>query len=66
MFVFKKAPNGLFIVSVKPDTTRELRVIVVLPAGKTNVKSEALVFFAKDLETGEQLSRSDFFKGPGK
>ncbi|MCF6198973.1 MAG: cytochrome c oxidase accessory protein CcoG [Hyphomicrobiaceae bacterium] len=65
MFVFKKSPEGLFIVNVKPDTTRELRVIVVLRAGKANVRSEPLTFFAKDLETGEQLSRSDFFKGPG-
>ena len=65
MFVFKKSTEGLFVVNVKPDTTRELRVIVVMPAGNKNVKSEPLVFFAKDLESGEQLSRSDFFKGPG-
>ncbi len=65
MYIFKKSANGNFIVDVGPDTTRELRIIVVLPAGKNKPKSEPLVFTAKDLDTGETLTRSDFFKGPG-
>ena len=66
VFVFKKSDSGSFIVEIGPDTTRELRVLVVLPASSTIPKSEPLLFTAKDLETGERLSRSDFFKGPGK
>lgn len=65
MFVFKKSTAGTFIVDVGPDTTREIRVIVVLPAGHKKTKSAPLAFTAKDIETGETLNRSDFFKGPG-
>ena len=65
MFIFKQSDKGAFIVEVGPDTTRELRVLVVRPAGDKQPRSEALHFKAKDLETGETLSRSDFFKGPG-
>ena len=66
VFVFKKNEAGSFVVEVGPDTTRELRVLVVMPAGSSIPKSEPLLFTAKDVETGERLSRSDFFKGPGK
>jgi cytochrome c oxidase accessory protein FixG len=66
MYIFKKSTEGAFIVDVGPDTTRELRIIVVLPAGHKDIRSEPIVFTAKDLETGESLTRSDFFKGPGK
>jgi cytochrome c oxidase accessory protein FixG len=65
MYIFEKSANGDFIVDIGPDTTRELRVIVIQPAGSTKLKSEPLLFMAKDLDTGETLSRSDFFKGPG-
>ena len=66
VFVFKKSTKGDFIVDVGPDTTRELRVLVILPAGNRQIRSEPLLFTAIDLDTGEKLSRSDFFKGPGK
>ncbi len=65
MYVFRKSPKGAFIVDVKPDTTRELRVLVVLPAKFKKPASAPLVFTATDVETGEKLTRSDFFKGPG-
>ena len=66
MFTFKKSKDGHFIVDVGPDKTRELRVIVTLVSGNKKPKSAPLLFVAKDLETGKTLSRSDFFKGPGK
>ena len=66
VFLFKKSNKGDFIVNVGPDTTRELRVLVILPAGNGKPRSEPLLFTAIDLDTGEKLSRSDFFKGPGK
>ena len=66
VFLFKKSASGVFIVNVGPDTTRELRVLVVLPPGNSKIESEPLVFMARDLDTGEKLSRSDFFRGPGK
>jgi polyferredoxin len=65
MFAFKKAPDGKFVVDVEPDTTRELRVLVVLPKQANMPKSKPITFTARDVETGERLSRSDFFKGPG-
>ena len=65
MFLFKKSTKGSFIIDVGPDTTRELRVIVVVPPQGKKSRSVPLVFTAKDVETGEVLTRSDFFKGPG-
>jgi cytochrome c oxidase accessory protein FixG len=65
MYSFKKSDKGGFIVTVEPDTTRELRIIVVLPSSSKISTSETMVFTAKDIDTGESLTRSDFFKGPG-
>ncbi len=66
MYLFKKNDKGEFVVDVGPDTTRELRVLVVRPPGKAKPRSEPLLFTARDVDTGEVLTRSDFFKGPGK
>ena len=65
MYLFKKSADGHFIVDVPPDTTRELRVLVTAPPQQRKIKSEPLTFTARDIETGETLTRSDFFKGPG-
>jgi len=65
MYAFKRGADGKFIVNVTSDTTRELRVLVELPPRADKPRSETITFTAKDLETGETLARSDFFKGPG-
>jgi cytochrome c oxidase accessory protein FixG len=65
LFAFKQNGDGVFVIEVPEDKTRELRVLVVQPKQAQPPRSEPIVFTAKDVDTGETLSRSDFFKGPG-
>ena len=65
LFEIKGNKDGKFVVKVAPDTTRELRAIVVQPAKFKHQKSSNIDFVVKNLETGEVSIRSDFFTGPG-
>jgi polyferredoxin len=65
LYDFQRNEQGNFVVDVPEDTTRELRVLVVQPKQAVPPRSESIVISATDVESGEKLSRSDFFKGPG-
>jgi cytochrome c oxidase accessory protein FixG len=52
------------VVSVDPDQTRELRVLVTVPKGEDK-PSRNLRFRLTDLVTGATANTDDFFLGPG-
>mgnify|MGYP001599961516 CR=1 FL=1 len=57
--------DGKPLVAVSPDTTRELRVLLVVPAGARVEASTKIDFRAVDTESGEAAVTSDFFKAAG-
>jgi sugar lactone lactonase YvrE len=56
------AADGKPVVEVAPDTTRELRVLVMVPNGVVLPASTPITFYVVDTENGEKASTSDFFK----
>ena len=57
--------DGMPVVSVERDRTREVRVSVFMPKGVKIGASEPVVFRLTELKTGEQAIAKDFFKAPG-
>lgn len=53
------------VVTVDPDTTREVRVLVTVPKGTVRGKSQSIVIRASDLFAGEVVVAKDHFFGPG-
>ena len=53
------------IVTVEPDTTREVRVLVSVPKGTLKDKSTMITIRASDLFAGEVVIAKDHFFGPG-
>jgi cytochrome c oxidase accessory protein FixG len=51
------------LLTVEPDQTREIRVIVTSPAGADDVKSRGVTFVLRDA-TGQTVTTADFFKAP--
>jgi len=49
------------LVALAPDQTREVRVLVTLPASAKLGKSMPVVFGVRDLETGETTTTADHF-----
>jgi cytochrome c oxidase accessory protein FixG len=52
------------VVTVEPDTSREVRVLVTLPAGSHADKSRTITFTASDLFAGEVVTAQDHFIAP--
>jgi len=61
------AAGGKPVVTVPPDTTREVRVLVMVPGSVALPASTPIDFYIVDTENGEKASTSDFFraKPPG-
>jgi polyferredoxin len=53
------------VVSVDPDQTRELRVLVTVPKSEADKASRALRFRLTDLVTGATANTDDFFLSSG-
>lgn len=53
------------VVTVDPDTTREVRVLVTAPKGALREKSETITIRASDLFAGEIVVAKEHFFGPG-
>lgn len=53
------------VVTVDPDTTREVRVLVTAPKGALKDKSTTITIRASDLFAGEVVIAKDHFFGPG-
>jgi cytochrome c oxidase accessory protein FixG len=53
------------IVTVPPDSTREVRVLVTVPKGALTQKSAPLLIRASDLFAGEVVEAREHFFGPG-
>ncbi|WP_370675679.1 cytochrome c oxidase accessory protein CcoG [Pleomorphomonas sp. PLEO] len=56
------AASGKPVVEVAADTTRELRVLVMVPNGIVLPASTPIEFYIVDTDNGEKASTSDFFK----
>lgn len=52
------------IVTVEPDSSREVRVLVTLPADSHPDKSQTITFSAADLFAGEVVTAQDHFIAP--
>lgn len=52
------------IVTVEPDSSREVRALVTVPAGTRIDKSQSITFTASDLFAGEVVSVSEHFFAP--
>ncbi|HEY5793991.1 MAG TPA: cytochrome c oxidase accessory protein CcoG [Bosea sp. (in: a-proteobacteria)] len=52
------------IVTVEPDTSREVRVLVTLPADSHPDKSQTITFTVADLFAGETVTARDHFIAP--
>ncbi len=59
-----QSPMGYPRVEIGPDQTREVRVLVTSYEHLPPAASVPLTFRAVDLETRQQATASDFFKGP--
>ncbi len=55
---------GKPVVDVPADTTREVRVLVMVPGGAALPASTPIEFYIVDTENGEKASASDFFRAP--
>ena len=55
---------GKPVVDVPADTTREVRVLVMVPGGDALPASTPIEFYIVDTENGEKASASDFFRAP--
>ncbi|MCU4179564.1 cytochrome c oxidase accessory protein CcoG [Bosea sp. BH3] len=53
------------IVTVDPDSSREVRVLVTVPAGTTLSASQSVTITASDLFAGETVHATDHFMAPG-
>jgi cytochrome c oxidase accessory protein FixG len=53
------------VVSVDPDTTREIRVLVTVPKASLREKTQPITIKASDLFAGEVVIAQDHFFGPG-
>ena len=53
------------VVSVDPDTTREVRVLVTVPRASLAEKSADITILAADLFVGERVTGKDHFFSPG-
>jgi cytochrome c oxidase accessory protein FixG len=53
------------VVTVPPDSTREVRMLVTVPKASITGKSAPLVIRASDLFAGENVLAQDHFFGPG-
>ena len=51
-------------MTVDPDSSREVRALVTVPAGTAIEKSQTITFTASDLFAGEVVSVSDHFFAP--
>jgi polyferredoxin len=52
------------VVTVGPDRTQDVRVLVFAPAGAPLEKSTSLIFRIADLASGEAASAEDHFRAP--
>ncbi len=52
------------LVTVGPDTTRELRALVSVPPGSDLAASTPVTFHITDPDTGEREAAADFFRAP--
>ncbi len=52
------------VVTIGPDTTREIRVLVFAPAGSRLEKSTPVTFRITDVTMGEVATAKDWFKAP--
>ena len=52
------------VITVAPDATREVRVLVSMPDGDSLPATHPFEFVITDLGTGEQATTSDFFRAP--
>lgn len=53
------------VVTVDPDSSREVRVLVTVPAGVPLEASQAITITASDLFAGETVRAADHFMAPG-
>ena len=53
------------VITVDPDSSREVRVLVTVPAGVRLSPSQAIAITASDLFAGETVQASDHFMAPG-
>jgi cytochrome c oxidase accessory protein FixG len=56
--------SGHPVVTVGPDTTREVRALVFAPAGASLGKSTPISFHLLDIAGGESAQAQDYFKAP--
>ncbi|WP_075214965.1 cytochrome c oxidase accessory protein CcoG [Mongoliimonas terrestris] len=56
--------NGAPLVSVPPDTTREVRVHLAVPSGSVTEDSTTVTFRIVDIASGATATARDFFKLP--
>lgn len=59
------ASSGPAEVTVAPDDTRELRVLVIVPGGLKLPASTPITFAIVDTDGGERAERGDFFRTGG-
>jgi len=55
---------GSPLIALSPDLTREVRVLVTVPAGARIDKSTPIVFRTRDVVTGESVTTQDHFIAP--
>lgn len=53
------------VVTVEPDSTREVRALVTVPKSALHEKSVPIIFRASDLFAGEHVIAQDHFLSPG-
>jgi len=58
------AADGRVVAEIGPDRTRELRVLVFVPAGAVPAGQEPVTFEVRDVASGETASAGDFFHAP--
>jgi cytochrome c oxidase accessory protein FixG len=60
----ERREDGWPVITVDPDTTREVRVLVASPAGEKLPESTPISFHVTDPATGETAAADDFFRAP--
>lgn len=58
----KEKINGHPLITVGPNRTREMRILVTIPGGVSLPKSSDIVFRAVDATVGEMAAAHDYFK----
>ncbi len=61
----KPAVSNEYILEVKPNATREIRVLLFAPAGAKLDKSTPVRFTIREIDGPEKATVSDFFKTAG-